>query len=38
MWTLCHNQLTPEEHARLADALMHIEHAAEDLRRLRGTR
>jgi hypothetical protein len=31
-------ELTPEEDAKLADALMHIEHAAEDLRRLRGTR
>jgi hypothetical protein len=29
-------QLTQEEDARLADALLHIEHAAEDLRRLRG--
>jgi hypothetical protein len=31
-------ELTPEEDAKLADALMHIEHAAADLQRLRGTR
>ena len=30
-------ELTEEEDARLADALLHIEHAAEDLRRLRRT-
>ena len=29
-------ELTQEEDARLADALMHIEHAVGDLRRLRG--
>jgi hypothetical protein len=31
-------QLTDEEDARLADALMHIEQAAADLQRLRGSR
>jgi len=30
--------LTQEEDAKLADALMHVEHAVEDLRRLRSTR
>ena len=29
-------QLTEEEGARLSDALLHIEQASEDLRRLRG--
>jgi hypothetical protein len=29
-------ELTDEEHAKLSDALLHIEKAAEDLRRLRG--
>ena len=30
-------KLTDEETARLSDALLHIEQAAEDLRRLRGS-
>lgn len=30
-------ELTEEEDSRLADALLHIEHAVEDLRRLRSS-
>jgi hypothetical protein len=30
-------ELTDEEHAKLSDALRHIETAVQDLRRLRGT-